>query len=447
MDSQEPTDGTSGPESRVPPPVSEGEAQEDLRRDDPAGVVTGVCAGLGRYTRIDPVVWRMAFVLTGLAGGTGLWLYLGAWAMMRDAYGGPAMAEQFLNRRITPHAVLTLLGAGLAAATVLSLVGGFSWGTLVLATCLILGLLVAHGRGVDLREAVQNLPQELSSTEPAPQASAPEAVTTYYNPSDPWPGAEARAPVDLAVVAGHSTAGSAQEEEYEQEKEEGCSPARSGKSRRRRGVLLLPFALLAVLAATGAAFALFRSVTLAALFGPTTGPLYLGGVAVIIGAVLVLGTWVGDARGLSALGTAAILLAVATATVDMAGVRIGEATWRPVSVAEAERSYELTAGSAVLDLSRLPLAEGDSLEAEARVGLGELVVLVPESARVELEGRVGLGTLRVAESEERSGPRITVQETLEPAAAPPPGDGPPEEPPVIMLELRTFGGEMQVRRG
>lgn len=142
-------------ESAAPPssPPAAGPAQErELRRDDTASVITGVCSGLGRFTGVDPVVWRVAFAVTGLAGGTGLWLYIAAWLMMRDSAGGPAMMEQLLNRRLSARAVLALLTLGVAAATALSLVGGFSWGTLVLATPLILGLFVAQKRGVDLRQ-------------------------------------------------------------------------------------------------------------------------------------------------------------------------------------------------------------------------------------------------------------------------------------------------------
>lgn len=41
--------------------------------------IGGVCGGLGRSTGISSWVWRMAFTLTLLAGGCGLFAYLLLW--------------------------------------------------------------------------------------------------------------------------------------------------------------------------------------------------------------------------------------------------------------------------------------------------------------------------------------------------------------------------------
>ncbi|MBA3475899.1 MAG: PspC domain-containing protein [Actinobacteria bacterium] len=38
----------------------------------------GVCAGLGRYFDVNPLVYRIAFAALALAGGTGLLLYAAA---------------------------------------------------------------------------------------------------------------------------------------------------------------------------------------------------------------------------------------------------------------------------------------------------------------------------------------------------------------------------------
>ncbi|MFC3999866.1 PspC domain-containing protein [Nocardiopsis sediminis] len=206
-DGRGPMDGTARGGSAVPvsgDPASGADDRELVRLNE-AGVVTGVCAGLGSYTRIDPIVWRVAFALTALAGGTGLALYLASWVMMRDTDGGPAMAEQLLNRRLAARAVPALLGAGLAAAAAFSLIGGFSWGTLVLATPLILGALVAHNRGVNLQRTYRELPGLLRSKEPPPAAPAPEPKPAYFNPAQPWAQAPA-GPIDLKVVADRARA-------------------------------------------------------------------------------------------------------------------------------------------------------------------------------------------------------------------------------------------------
>ncbi|MFD0776482.1 PspC domain-containing protein, partial [Streptomonospora algeriensis] len=205
-------DGTApGAAAGFPPPSAAASGESgipELVRDNERGLVTGVCAGLGSYTGIDPVVWRVGFAITGLAGFTGVLLYVGAWMAMRDSGRGPAMFEQLLNRRIADRAVPALLGLGLAAAVALSLIGGVGWGTLVLATPLILGVLVAHNRGVDLRRAYRELPGLLKSDEPPPSTPEPEPKPAYYNPAQPWAQAQA-GPVDLAVVAAPERTGSA----------------------------------------------------------------------------------------------------------------------------------------------------------------------------------------------------------------------------------------------
>jgi phage shock protein C len=47
-----------------------------LHRSRRDRVVFGVCAGLGEYFDLDPVLFRLAFVLISLAGGAGLLAYL-----------------------------------------------------------------------------------------------------------------------------------------------------------------------------------------------------------------------------------------------------------------------------------------------------------------------------------------------------------------------------------
>jgi phage shock protein C len=39
-------------------------------------VIGGVCAGLGQYFQIDPVLFRLGFVIMGVCYGTGLLAYL-----------------------------------------------------------------------------------------------------------------------------------------------------------------------------------------------------------------------------------------------------------------------------------------------------------------------------------------------------------------------------------
>ena len=47
--------------------------------------IAGVCAGLGRYFNMDPILIRVLFVCLFLFGGSGLLLYLIFWIITPEA--------------------------------------------------------------------------------------------------------------------------------------------------------------------------------------------------------------------------------------------------------------------------------------------------------------------------------------------------------------------------
>jgi signal transduction histidine kinase len=57
----------------------------ELRRDPEHGMVAGVCAGLGSYLDIDPLLLRIAFGATSLASGVGIVAYVLAWMLVPAA--------------------------------------------------------------------------------------------------------------------------------------------------------------------------------------------------------------------------------------------------------------------------------------------------------------------------------------------------------------------------
>jgi phage shock protein C len=56
------------------------------------GMLGGVCAGLGAYLRIDPVLVRIFFVLLAFADGVGFVAYLILWLLLPDASGDMGQA-------------------------------------------------------------------------------------------------------------------------------------------------------------------------------------------------------------------------------------------------------------------------------------------------------------------------------------------------------------------
>lgn len=461
-------------------PGAPGAPGDDLRKGDEDRVLAGVCAGLGRYTGIDPVVWRAAFVLTAFAGGTGLLLYIAAWMLMRGPEGGPATFEQMLNRSFPSPAVPKLLAVGLAVATAFSVVGGLGWSTLVLAVPLVLGLLTARNRGVDLRAAFAELREDLRSKEPPPTTPAPGPAPAYYNPAQPWASAP-QGPVDLAVVAersAHAGTGKVREDDEsdEDEPEDGGDGERGGVPRRGgcedgsgRGAPLASLALWTVLGAAalvplavfGWSSSLWSAESAALLFGPRTGVFFLSGVLAVIGLYALVGTWRGDPRGLAFLGLLATLALVLGSVTDLTRLRIGGDTWRPATIAEAESGeHRMSVGSGTLDLSGLEdLAPGETVEVSSRMGVGRLLVVLPEDARLALRSEVGFGVVddgRAGGGGELVGHSLVYEEVFEPAgtasgsadaAEEESADGGAAGPPLINVRTDSLVGVVEVQHG
>ncbi|WMW78947.1 PspC domain-containing protein [Undibacterium cyanobacteriorum] len=55
-----------------------------LRRSKHNQWVGGVCAGLGKYSNLEPWIWRLMFVLFVSAFGTGFIAYLLAWVFIPE---------------------------------------------------------------------------------------------------------------------------------------------------------------------------------------------------------------------------------------------------------------------------------------------------------------------------------------------------------------------------
>ena len=56
--------------------------REPLRRDPAHRIVAGVCSGIARHLRIDPLIVRIVFVAAATAGGVGILLYAVAWVLL-----------------------------------------------------------------------------------------------------------------------------------------------------------------------------------------------------------------------------------------------------------------------------------------------------------------------------------------------------------------------------
>jgi hypothetical protein len=114
------------------------------------------------------------------------------------------------------------------------------------------------------------------------------------------------------------------------------------------------------------------------------------------------------------------------------GGGVGDRTERPATPAELD-TYELGAGDFVLDLRQLQVPPGTT-PVRARVGLGELVVELPDGVSARVVARSGVGEVQVL-GEEEGGFASRVDATVEAG-----GDR------RLELDLRIGIGQVRVER-
>jgi hypothetical protein len=122
---------------------------------------------------------------------------------------------------------------------------------------------------------------------------------------------------------------------------------------------------------------------------------------VAIGAALVLSAFTGWGRWLvaPALAFALAVAVIAAAHVDLRG-GMGERTYRPHTLSEVRSGYQLGAGRLEIDLRDIAFPVGTT-QLHVRLGVGELVVLVPHGVCVATSARIGGGYVGALEN--RSG--------------------------------------------
>ncbi|HEX5620693.1 MAG TPA: PspC domain-containing protein [Solirubrobacteraceae bacterium] len=157
-----------------------------LRRDPERGLIAGVAAGLARRLGIDPVIVRVAFAATSVAGGAGIGAYLLCWVLIPTEGGAPAPIEKLAGRRDT---WLVVTGAACLALAALLLLR--EWGLWLSDGVVWPLILVAAGGAVIWRQSTA--PPE-DGAPPARARSAP----ALRLPAD----AQGRALVGAALVVG-----------------------------------------------------------------------------------------------------------------------------------------------------------------------------------------------------------------------------------------------------
>jgi phage shock protein PspC (stress-responsive transcriptional regulator) len=339
----------------------------------------GVAAGLGRYFDVNPLVYRIAFAALAFAGGTGILLYLAAWLVIpAEDREDSAAVEALREHRDRPW---LLLGVGLllfGAVLVLSEADLWSgigniWLAALLAGAALLWWQLAHR---DDRPA--------TAAPPAPPAG--EAPTVVAPPPRSPRKPSLFAPVLGGLLAIAGTLG-----------------------------------LLAVLDVYDVDVDLALALAVAVV-----------GVAIAVGAFT--GFRVG---GLVALGLVLLaLFGFAAALPVSISKGIGDELERPLGAAALEREYEYGIGDYELDLTNVRLSEGVT-RVDVSLGIGELLVTVPEDVALEVDADAGAGEVIVLGS--RDDGLGASRELSVP--------GPDEDAPLLVLDASVGFGQVEVRRG
>jgi phage shock protein PspC (stress-responsive transcriptional regulator) len=344
----------------------------NLRRSSNDRVIAGVCGGLGRYTGIDPVVFRITLAVLAVFGGAGLLLYAMAWLLIPDDSAAQSEAQRLVHGRGTLF-TLFAFAIGVLGVIALGAAVGRGWPgpfpAIILAAAIGALIIYRHGYGDPAPT-----PQERSGGAPlgppsgysssfsetrvgdAPTNTPPPYTRPPYSTDEPWlaappppPPASRRPPSFLGPIG-----------------------------------VSLGLIVAGVLLALGASNAF--DITAQAVFAAAL---------LTVGLVLVLGAWFGRSRGLIALGallTVGLVFAAAL-NVPLRG-GIGDRYDTPISASDLQRSYHLGVGKQRLDLTHLDL-DGGTKYVSATVGVGDIDVVVPQDAKVVVHARAGAGQLRL----------------------------------------------------
>lgn len=412
----------------------------DVRRS-PDGWIGGVCSGLAARLGLDPIVIRAAFVLLGLLFGLGLLVYLAAWVLIPDT-DDQTHLERGMRQGDGTSIVLLVVAAVVAFSSIPWWSGGFfgagGWFGWWFAGLAILALMVWwlwtawEGRESPGRVAGGTTPPAPGAGEPTAQPGAtPYAGATAYSGTSAYAGGEATEPVTGTGYAG------------------GAPPAAPAPvATREPSAPQRPSGGVTVgLIATGLTLMTFGGLDWAGRYYDWPGnhqAIAFAGTLGMLGLLLLGLGLAGRRSGFPAfLASVAIVATLVTAPLQqnfpLSG-SMGQQTWS-VSTATLQDSFDHGLGEATLDLRRMEPSELTGRTLTARVGIGQLRVLLPEDVTVHVQAQSSVGdvTIRdagrsVSTSHSTSGIHATEDVVL--------GDGDVD----VVLDLSVSIGQIVVER-
>ena len=121
----------------------------ELRRSRSDRMIAGVAGGLGRYFNVNPILYRVGFVVLTLLGGAGLLIYVAAALVIPNEGDKDSLAADVLrNHRQRPVAVVGLALVAIAGIALLSHFSLHFHNDAVWVVVLVVGALLLRSRRV-----------------------------------------------------------------------------------------------------------------------------------------------------------------------------------------------------------------------------------------------------------------------------------------------------------
>lgn len=395
------------PEATVPPPPQPPVSRPPLRRSVSDRKIAGVAGGLGRHFGIDPLIFRVVLVTLAVFGGSGLLLYAIGWLLVPEDGEAESEASRLVNGRATAK----IIGAIILAVVGLALVGnfartGFGFGGFA--------ALVAVGAAAYLISRNDNRHDSDRPTDASRPAVPAEPV--YYGPVAPGSYGQTTGTAYTASPYGEPVPTPP------------AAPAAPAAPRSPLGRITVSVALLVAGLLVSWNIVTDHDAPVEVILASCLG---------VVGLGLAVGAFVGRSRGLIALG-AVLMIATSLAAVAQVDVRggVGDRTWSPRTEQGVHSFYRLGVGQARLDLSRLVLAPGQTVDIEVQQGIGDMTITLPAGASADVAAEVHAGAIRFPSGNERNGTSVH-RHYVDPRGVPGPS---------ITIDAELGVGSLEVRR-
>lgn len=386
--------------------------------------IAGVAAAIARRYAVDPMLVRVAFVVATIcSSGAGILLYLLGWLLLpqeRPDSGQSSGAGRVVGRgRNSMPAVMTIVLVLLLIPATAAVFDGHGSGIIGIAVGLGALLLLHHSRAT--------LGEIPGSPPPAAPSSSHSPETAQAFPATPGaPGATTADDPERPAPPAWDPLGAAP---FAWDLPEPSAPPVPISPPRWAGSKITPITLGLALLAGGIALA----------FGPGLSAAQIAAILLgVVGLGLVVGSFLQGGRGLVPIAVPLALLTWILSAAPTSDFQVGTRHWTPTATTELQKRYSVTLGNADLDLSRLHLTDGEKVQTDVAVGVGETHVFLPPNVDAQVSCRTQVGDVECLGRTDSDGSpsRVTLTDT----GTDGPGGG------TLILNVHSGVGQVHVDR-